>query len=90
MLIVDCSVALYPGDTESVNDDNIATMEEWLRNNKEPEDMVKDYMKQTAKTRHDWIKRSDCCVKNILNTYPRLLDAGMVCGPVTRKDIKLN
>ncbi|XP_030831249.1 uncharacterized protein LOC115927326 isoform X1 [Strongylocentrotus purpuratus] len=67
-------------DLESVNDDNITTMEEWLRNNKEPEDMVKDYMKQTATKRHDWIKRSDCCVKNILTTYPRLLDAGMIEG----------
>jgi hypothetical protein len=61
-------------------DDEFLQMVSWLKYNCSPtcSSQVKDYMQRTAVRRHMEVVKSAMKVKDILGSYPRLLDGGMV------------
>lgn len=55
-------------------------MRQWLEHNTEPQDKVKDFMKQTAAKRQASIHTGKQTVNEIVATWPRLIESTeMVC-----------
>ncbi|XP_022111533.1 uncharacterized protein LOC110990748 isoform X1 [Acanthaster planci] len=59
-------------------EEDIAGMTSWLQENSEPEHKVRDYMAKTAGHRQQLIHQKKVPLAEILQQYPRILDAAMI------------
>ena len=55
---------------------------DWLKSNTEPADRVSEFMEATADYRREWINNTSTTVSDILSTFPRMMNEGMVCYPI--------
>ncbi|XP_072045020.1 uncharacterized protein [Amphiura filiformis] len=51
---------------------------QWLKSNAEDPEKVKQYMKQTAKFRHNWIKGNAKPISEILMEFPHMMDSALI------------
>ena len=63
---------------EEEEEEEVAQMISWLKENAEPQDKVAEFMAKTAEKRKRFIHELQASLSDIIEEFPRILDKGMV------------